>query len=231
MRPALGAAAGVVVGLVVTGWLATAVEPWGSGPAEVDTGAVTVPSAEAAAAFVDAWERSLTGTYRSVARYERRRDGEVLVVAEVRTAQRPPLRLVVSGDTVTARDAELETACAVDIDGRFRCRSAAATTTDAQEVADEVALLATYVEGPDVLYRVQRSEGSGCFDLELVREIDSPPYGRSARFCFDDDTGAVLSSEVHRDTVDDVTVVSELSATVSDADLVPPSDGSAASSE
>ncbi len=221
MRPILGAAAGVVVGVALTATLALATNPWG-GETVVDG-----PS-DPAREFVAAWVRSRAETYVVVSEFERRRSGELLVGSTIVTAQRPPDRAVVSGGTVTVRRGDEQTACAEDGEGVLRCRTVTDAGDSFEDDASELSLLEGYVSGPNQLYAVERSPTvSECYDLTAVRAVAAPPYGEWARFCFDDRTGAIVRTELHRaGEVVDLTVATEVRSTVTDADLTPPAAGS-----
>jgi hypothetical protein len=64
-----------------------------------------------------------------------------------------------------------------------------------------------------------------CFELSQVRPLPAPPYGTAARFCFDDETGAITYIRVERDEATDVTEATSVRAEVRDSDLRPPADG------
>ena len=171
-------------------------------------------------AFLQAYERSLTVEAVVDSVFTRTvTDGRELSFDQ-RLVQRPPDdRLVIGAGTAVGR-----------IDGRVvRCSSATGELICTQgdeappydeEVADEVAALASLVDPDTGAYEVTTVD-DGCFALDLVVEVLSPPYGTSAEFCFDDATGVQRSVEVVRDEATDRTEAVEIRTEVTDADLRP----------
>lgn len=184
--PLLGAAAGALVGILVVGGLvATDVLD----PDHVVTGH------EAESALVDSWQRSREASYTLEGRFERQKPGIGTLESAVFEAQRPPDRLrrqfggvegVLDGQSV---------ACATDDDGNFRCAPNGEAADYAADVEDEVARLASYVSTDPPMYEVA-SDGGECFLLQQRVAVPEPPYGRRARMCFDDDTGALRFLQV-----------------------------------
>jgi len=183
-----------------------------------DTTTTSFPASRAAAeSFVDAWRRSLTGTYLLATRFEREIDGEVRFESEGVTVQRPPDRVVTGGGNVDARLGGRRIACATDPDGTLRCRDAPAADYE-DFVAEGVDRVADLVLGPRPLYAVAL-RGDDCFRLRLRFVFAAPPYGEAARFCFDAETGALVELAVgHAEAIDRTEAV-ELRARVTDADL------------
>lgn len=178
----------------------------------------------AAERFVEAWVRSQERTYSVSATFTRTtKDGQV-VQAATRTVQRPPERLVVGLGSVSGRTADERFACAADDSGLLSCRREAARLDHAEEVArdrERLELLVTETDDHIALYAV-RVEPDGCFTLTLRADVAAPPYGVRSTQCFDDETGAPSRIEIRRAEAVDLTVADTISATVTDADLVPP---------
>ena len=171
--------------------------------------------------FLDAWRRSRLSTWLVVLRFERRTTAGRSLVSEVRIAQRPPDRLSTGLGSIDARRGGRRLACATGADGSLRCRDGGPAPPYAKEVDDELALLGSYLAGPNPLYGV-RAQGRGCYQLDLRVPLPAPPYGRRARFCFDPSTGAPVASEVDRTEATDRQQAVEVRATVGDSDLAPP---------
>jgi hypothetical protein len=70
------------------------------------------------------------------------------------------------------------------------------------------------------LYAVEESDG--CFELRLRFSYPAPPYGVSATFCFDAETGAPVRTVIRRAEGVDTTAARAVSGRVDDADLRPP---------
>lgn len=203
----------VAVGLLV-GLLVGAVLGWVSsrGDDEDDAaGSSTTTSApetaEAAAALVDAWERSRTATYLSGSLLERTTADGFIVEIPIVVAQRPPDRVVSTGTSVEGVVDGESWVCDEQLDGLLECSTTPSTEDRDAEVAAEIERLRGYFDGDLPIYRV--SQTGDCFDLRLTRAIQAPPYGQSARFCFDEESGAPTLQRVERaEGTDEVTLVS-----------------------
>ena len=151
-----------------------------------------VPSAaaqrSAADTFVAAWRRSLEGTWAVESVFERR-IGTRRLTDDVREAQRPPDRLRVAGGTVEGRVNGHTLACNTGADGQLACRDGGPAPPFEDDVRRQLDTLAGYFAGPVPLYRAE-VRGGDCYGLVLLRSILAPPYGETARFCFDHATGA-----------------------------------------
>lgn len=179
----------------------------------------------AASAFVEAWERARLATFVRSGTFERRRPATGAVIAsEDVLAQRPPRRLHRQLGGTEGRDQDRLVSCAAPIEGQAPppCRLGAATgVTYVDDVAAEVSALRSLVGGSDPVYEVAVA-GDRCFDLRQVRAEPRVPFGVSARFCFDATTGAPTDSRVrYAGGVEEVIVVVDLRAEVTDADLDP----------
>ncbi|MGQ0432080.1 MAG: hypothetical protein ACT452_06710 [Microthrixaceae bacterium] len=194
--------------------------------ADRDRGApgVAVPAEET---FAAAWERSRTETYLATGVYERRSEVTgATVSSEDVVAQRPPRRLHRQLAGVAGRDDDRLVVCPAPPLGD-EARAAPCQLgppggeTYAQSVEREVEGVRMLTSGPRPLYRVVVRR-PGCFHLTRERVDPRAPFGQRATFCFDDATGAVVSSTVHHEGgVVEVLSVSTVRRRVSDADLEP----------
>lgn len=216
----MGAVAGLVAGVVLTvvvsvaGWLPSAPESAPPGP-----GPVAEADPEATQSFLQAWERSLEGTWRVASVFERRSlQGRGSLQVPVLAVQRPPDRLLTGfGSTESRLDGRV-LSCTTDPLGRVQCRDGGPAGPYDEEVRREVALLRRYVTGPTALYAVT-AVGESCFRLTRTVALPAPPYGDEARFCFDPSTGAPVEVEIRRPEAVDTTVAVDVSGEVRDADL------------
>lgn len=215
--------AGVVVGAVGSGVLVA------TGALSHDDDAGTDPVVaeveaqdEAGVQFIDAWERSRFGTFVVESTLERTFPDGSGFTSERSVAQRPPDRLERSLGSITSRLDGQVVLCRTE-QQRYRCSSGRAGRSYRALVRDEVEALRSHVEGPVPLYAV--AADGACFDLSQVRPLPAPPYGTAARFCFDDETGALTFLRVERDEAVDVTEATSLRAEVRDDDLRPPETG------
>lgn len=181
--------------------------------------------AEAAEAFVRAWERSRLATFVAIGTYERHSEvSDASIASEDVVAQRPPRRLHRQLGGVEGRDDDRLIVCPAPPPGEAEapCRlGPPGGPTYAESVATEVAGLRSFLEGPTPLYAVAPGE-PGCFELDLVRVDPRAPFGVEASFCFDAATGAPSRSRVrHEGGIVEVVVVTEIRTEVTDADLEP----------
>jgi len=209
--------AGLLVGMLLAGALGTrdvttshgnrgrAIESVASRPADVD-------------AFVDAWQRSRTGTWAVRMTFTRRTAARGHLDDELRIAQRPPDRLILGPlGAVAGRIGDRTVNCATGATGVFRCAAEEPAPPYADEVRHEVSILRSYFAGRSPLYVV--GHDGDCFTLRLHLRYPSPPYGDRARFCFDRATGAPTRREIHRREGTDVQEVVEVRAVVVAADF------------
>jgi len=184
-------------------------------------------AATAAEQFAAAWERSRTETYLATGVYERRSEvtGAAIGSEDV-VAQRPPRRLHRQLGGVAGRDDDQLVVCPAppvgDEERPAPCQlGSPGGETYAQSVEREVDGVRALTSGPRPLYRVVERRAD-CFHLTLQRVDPRAPFGQRATFCFDDATGAVMSSTVHHEGgVVEVLSVSTVRDEVSDADLEP----------
>lgn len=207
------AAVVVVTGVLVTGIVAgcTSDKP-------------SVPSAatrrRAATAFLAAWRRSLEGTWAVDEVFERR-VGTKRITDEIHEARRPPDHLRVAGGTVDGRVNGRIVACNTGAANQLVCRDGGPAPPYADEVRSELDTLAGYFAGANPLY-LAGDAGGGCFELTLQHPILAPPYGESARFCFDRRTGAPTQVEVRNRGSVDTTHATDVRAEPTAADLTLP---------
>lgn len=227
-RPGIGGLLGAVVGVAVVAVFGLPALDTGSEP-EADErphGLLEPLDPGSAVAFVDAWRASLEGTYLAEGRFQRVTSAGRPLDGTTYLAQRPPDRVEVGFGSIDAVLGGRRVACAPDDEGQARCRTADAPPFE-RRVDDEVGRVrGLVVEDPDtdvvVPYRVAR-DAAGCFVLTLRFDLPAPPYGRRATFCFDDETGARVATEVERDDgVVDRHRVTRLEPVVTGPDLVAP---------
>ena len=154
---------------------------------------------DAAADLIDAWAAWRTGTFVTAGTWSRTVDGrDDPLVGDVYLAQDPPRRVVVRlGAQV------------LDIDDAERFESL---------VVNELALVGGYVVGDDRLYDVARISDA-CFHAELVAPALASPWGRWAEYCFDAETGAMVSARVRRQSAIDVERTAVVTTVVTEADF------------
>lgn len=157
----------------------------------------------AAADLIDAWAAWRTGTFVTAGSWTRTVDGRSdPLVGEVYLAQDPPRRQVIRLGAVVS---------AIDDPDRFE-----------NLVVSELGLVGGYVIGPDRLYDVSRVSDA-CFHAELVAPSLASPWGRWAEYCFDLESGALISARVRRQTAIDVETTVVVTTEPSDADFATPS--------
>ena len=179
---------------------------------------------EAVTRFLDAWERSRTGTF--VMRSQFRRiltDGQRLERIVV-TVQAPPEHLTIDGGSITGVLDGVRVACSVDDEGARECREGAEVENGAysRSVDTQLETLAGYVTGPNRLYEVT-VDAEDCFVLAQDRHLPAAPFGTQGRFCFDAETGALSFTEIARPEGTDRLEATEIRAEVTEADLSIPS--------
>ena len=206
--PRLGALAGAVTGLatclvlVATGVLSAN---------EVVTGD------EAARQLTADWRRSRESSYVMEGTWAREKEGVGVLSSAVFEAQRPPDRLRRESGGVTGELDGQTINCTTDAAGKFACGRSGHAVDYAEQTAEEVANLESYLTGDPALYDVA-SDGT-CYLLQLRVAVAQPPYGRQARMCFDADFGALRYLQVRSAGVTDTFQATAVRA-VSDADFV-----------
>jgi hypothetical protein len=177
--------------------------------------------APAAAAFLAAWERKLTGTYAVDQTFTRTVPSGAGLRESMRLVQRPPDRLLSGLGALSGRVGGRLVRCPATADAAAPCLLDAAAPPYEEDVAGEVAVLRGYVTGERPLYAVT-AYGDGCFALDLALRFPAPPYGDHALFCFDALTGAPALTVIERVEGVDRTEADTIEAVVSDEDLQVP---------
>lgn len=213
---AVGLLLGAVVG-VAAAWLVGDDPTPSDGSADPVDAAGPPETAEAADALLVAWERSRTATFLSGSLLRRTTAAGATIELPVVVAQRPPDRVVSTGSSVSGVVGGESRVCDEQLDGLVRCRTFATGRDAGADVEEELDALAGYLEGDLPLYRV--AQDGDCFSLRLARAIHAPPFGQSARFCFDTESGAPSLQRVERaEGTDEVTLLT-VRTDVTDADL------------
>lgn len=224
--PISGAFLGLMVGVFLAGVLVVLDIPE-SGRDSTFFGKVlksnknTMASSNASERFVDAWKSKLEGEYEVVATFERATVERKVITQESATAQYGDDSVRVGGGDVTRTFDGKRLACAVVDQGtQSRCRGPFdVDVTD--ETNREMANVESLVIGPSAHYLVSRRP-DGCFELRArqvpggpATELSALQWGNSAVFCFDEASGAVISSRVHRDSATDSVTAKTLTPTAS----------------
>jgi hypothetical protein len=177
-------------------------------------------------AFIEAWERSRTGTFVATGTFERRSEvtGAVISSQDV-VAQRPPARLHRQLGGIDGRVDDRLLVCPAPPPGGSQappCQLGAPRgSTYDEAVAAEVEGLRDILGAPEALYGVERDD-DGCFALVQRRVDPRAPFGIAARFCFDPTTGAPTARQVDFEGgITESLVVTEVRAEVTDGDLRP----------
>jgi hypothetical protein len=213
---ATGVLGGVVLGVVLavavvaSGWLDR------SEPEHGD---------EAIASFLEAWRGHRDGTYVVDATFVRTTPDGGRLESAVHVAQRPPERVAVQFESVDATVDGRPLRCLEGEDDggapQLYCAPSEQGADHDEVVAEELRVWLGYLVGERPLYDVA-SDGEGCFDLDRVRDLPYLPYGDHARFCFDEETGAMTSSRIERVEATDVMEATSVRAEVTDDDLLLP---------
>ncbi|MGY6502380.1 MAG: hypothetical protein ACXIVQ_15960 [Acidimicrobiales bacterium] len=215
----LGIGLGVVGAVLLRSPTPAPVDDWT--PTTVD---LSGESAEAADAFVEAWERSRRGTFVTISEIRRTTAGGGELGLTLVVAQRPPDVVRSSGGSVTGTFDGLRLGCDADPDGELLCLGTEDLGAEHEtRVEREIEILRTYVEGERPLYRV--AQDGACFDLRLTRQMFAPPYGTTARFCFDPATGAHGDMRISRAEATDVVTLVSASGTATEDDLLAVAEG------
>ena len=82
-----------------------------------------------------------------------------------------------------------------------------------------MAVVVDYVTGDGRLYDVDDGASDGCFRVELESDLLRVSWGRWSEFCFDPDSGALLSATTRRPSAVDREVTFEVRTDVTDADF------------
>lgn len=171
-------------------------------------------------AFLEAWWRSRTATYRADATFVRTLPDGSTLPGDRTLVQRPPDVLVLQSGEVRGVLDGAYLRCTVDPEGEQRCTSAGTAAEHRAVARGELERFADLLQGEDPLYRL--TDEDGCFVFERRLAIEPAPYGDEARMCFDAASGAMVRLRLDRDGVVDEVVVTSIRTTVTDADLATP---------
>jgi len=177
----------------------------------------------AAADLVESWSAWRAGTFVVDGTWSRTLDsGGPPLSGTVHIVQSPPRRVVERlGSTVELFDGSVA-ACdssAADEVALPPCVAGESGLSYQQRVESELALVRGYVDGDGRIYDVGRGLISGCYRAELEVTTLGSPWGRWAEFCFDSESGALLSSRIRRQSAVDVEVDAVTSTVVTAADF------------
>jgi len=199
-------------------------EPAVSGGQPVDNPFPAVDHDPAAAAdLIESWTRWRTSTFVVDGTWTRTLDsGGPPLSGPVHMVQQPPRRLV---ERLGARVAMFDDRVASceptgdTSDPAGLCAAGSTGMTYQQRVEAELVLVSGYVSGDSRVYDVGRGLISGCYRAELTVVALGSPWGRWAEFCFDTNTGALVSSRVRRQSAVDVEIDKVTSTVVTDSDF------------
>lgn len=197
----LGVLGGGGVGLLIAGVVdARRDEPVGKVSLRPAAEALAAEQAEGRDAFLVAWRRSREATYRAELVFVRvAPDGRELRSTSTYT-QQPPRRAVRSADSLQL-DAGADSLSCSTVGEAFVCAPGPATDY-AAAVDQELAVWRTALDGESPWYRITQPV-ENCFELTLDRVLVDAPYGDTARFCFDADTGALAKRQIVRSSATD----------------------------
>lgn len=160
-------------------------------------GALRVPVArdytDASAPFLEAWERSRTGTFVVESEFRRTlADGRTLFSAS-ELVQRPPDRIARQFGGIDGRIDGRPVVCSTDQNDDYSCVTGEATVAPfAESIRTELDTFRSYFTTPDpALYQVIRAPEADCFELIQQIVYPDPTYGRYTKMCFDPPTGAM----------------------------------------
>ena len=218
-------AGGVVLGVVFVFGLAWVVadddEPSEDRVPEFSFPAVAHDPA-AADALVAAWERWRTATFVTVGQWSRVLDGDdAPLEGPTYMAQNPPRRVSVRLGSVIEEIDETVARCALGSDEVIvpECVAGATARTYDDRVADEMVVVGEYVTGDERLYDVGFGELPGCFRVELEAALLRASWGRWSEFCFDAESGVMVSARTRRPSAVDNEVTLEIRTDVTDLDF------------
>ena len=216
----LGLLGGGGIGLIIAGVLdARDDEPAGKVSLRPAAEAARAEQAEARDAFLAAWRRSREATYTAELVFVRTApDGRELRSTRTYT-QQPPRRVLRTADALQLEAGADSLTCST-VNEAFVCAPAPAVDS-AAAVDQEVATWRTALDGESPWYRITQPVDR-CFELSLTRVLADAPYGDTARFCFDEATGALAKQQIVRATATDTEEALSISPTVPPDAFVPP---------
>jgi len=225
MRAMLLVVGGVVAGVIaVLGVAAFVIGDDGEGaePRAIELSFRSVEHDEVSAEnLVVAWNRWRTSTFVSSGTWTRTLDSsDSPLTGDSYTAQDPPRRVVLRLGAIIERVDGAVVTCDNPAEPVIvpECSEFAGGASYDERLRREMSLVLDYVIGEGRIYDV--AEIDGCFHVELVANAIRSPWGRAAQFCFDDDTGALMSSRVRRESAVDEEVTTFVRAEVLDTDFL-----------
>ncbi|MCH7787865.1 MAG: hypothetical protein IH940_00310 [Acidobacteria bacterium] len=191
-----------------------------------ELGLFTDDQAALVAEFDADWERWRRGSFWIESSVERERvsDGGVLNSTQI-YAQLPPDRVIAGlGATTGMFGGSLVNCAGTQVKTATGCISGQSSSDYDEVVEQESNARSTYFEVGAPAYLLRRDE-QGCYGLLLTRSIATPPYGQTSTFCFDQATGALISSVVDRQTTVETTTATELRTDVTREEIASLIDG------
>jgi len=177
----------------------------------------------AASDLLESWQAWREGTFIVDGTWTRTLDsGGPPLSGTVHIVQSPPNRVVERlGSIVELFDGSIAACEAGPADEvpLPECVAGESGLSYQQRVDSELGLVRSYVDGDGRIYDVGRGLIPGCYRAELEVATLGSPWGRWAEFCFDSETGALLSSRIRRQSAVDVEVDVVTSAVVTEADF------------
>jgi len=143
----------------------------------------------------------------------------------VHVVQDPPRRIVERlGATVEMFDNSVASCepASEDSVSAAPCVAGATGMSYQQRVDAELDLVGSYVGGDTRIYDVAFGLLPRCYRVELVVAALGSPWGRWAEFCFDRESGALISSRVRRQSAVDVELNLVTDSVVVEADFISP---------
>jgi hypothetical protein len=182
--PLLATLAGIAVGSAIAVGL-------------VAGGALRVPVQrdyrDASADFLTAWERSRTGSFVVDSEFRRTlADGRTLFSSS-QLVQRPPDRILRQFGGIDGQIDGHPVICSTDQNDNYSCITGSMSVPTGEEaLRTELDTFRSYFTTPDPpLYQVIHAPEAGCFELIQQIAYPDPTYGRYAKMCFDEPTGAL----------------------------------------
>ncbi|MEM7139412.1 MAG: hypothetical protein AAF548_00155 [Actinomycetota bacterium] len=224
-----GVLAGILAVLLVAAVAGDGDEPEASDPSTIVE--LRFPAVahdiDAAEGLIVAWNRWRTASFVTTGTWSRTPDGGADPLnGETFTAQDPPRRLVVRLGTVIESIEGSVTVCDAPSEDVIvpGCQEVGGVRSYDERVADEMQLVVEYVVGDARLYDVGFDDVDNpfqsCFRVELREQVLRSPWGRAARFCFDDETGALASTLVRRQSAVDEEITAGFRTDVRDTDFL-----------
>jgi hypothetical protein len=167
------------------------------------------------AQLLDAWRAYRDGTFVVELAAERTSlSGAPLTYTRV-LVQEPGRRLSIQGGSSTY-DTATESVSCEPVGDVNRCTPGPGVDF-AAATEEELAAWRSALEGDRAPYAITSPE-AGCFELALVRGMASPPYGQTARLCFDAATGALVERRITFTSGTDSEEATTVRATPTEAD-------------